>query len=145
MARKPSGTVGINNIVFNDNHLVVTGSASGTWGGGVIFSKADLTVTGSTFSDNTTSHRYAGAIYANSGILTINDSHFINNSGFLVFYIAGLITGSLFNIDRKLLLRASLKLLPVAVVSILAGVLVCGLLGVFIGNGCYLRSWRSWL
>ena len=60
---------------------------------------------------------------------------FVNDSGFLTLYICGLITGSLFNIDRKLLLRASLKLLPVAVVSILAGVLVCGLLGVFIGNG----------
>ena len=30
---------------------------------------------------------------------------FINDSGFLIFYISALITGSLFNIDRKLLLR----------------------------------------
>ena len=60
---------------------------------------------------------------------------FVNNSGFLTLYICGLITGSLFNIDRKLLLRASVKLLPVAVISITAGVLVCGLLGVLIGDG----------
>ena len=57
------------------------------------------------------------------------------DSGFLTLYICGLITGSLFNIDRNLLLRASLKLLPVAVVSIFAGVLTCGLLGILIGDG----------
>ena len=57
------------------------------------------------------------------------------DSGFLTLYICGLITGSLFNIDRKLLLRASLKLLPVAVVSIFAGVFTCGILGILIGDG----------
>lgn len=61
-------------------------------------------------------------------------SKFID-SGFLTLYICGLITGSLFNIDRNLLLRASLKLLPVAVVSIFAGVLTCGILGILIGDG----------
>ena len=61
--------------------------------------------------------------------------HFVNSSGFLTLYICGLIVGSLFNIDRTLLLRASLKLLPVAVASIAAGVLTCGLLGVLIGDG----------
>ena len=61
-------------------------------------------------------------------------SEFID-SGFLTLYICGLITGSLFNIDRKLLLRASLKLLPVAVVSIFAGVFTCGILGILIGGG----------
>ena len=60
---------------------------------------------------------------------------FVNQSGFLTLYICGLITGSLFNIDRNLLLRASLRLLPVAVLSVAAGMLVCGLLGVFIGDG----------
>ena len=62
-------------------------------------------------------------------------STFVNDSGFLTLYICGLITGSLFNIDRKLLLRASLKLLPVAMGSILAGTLVCGVFGILIGNG----------
>lgn len=63
-------------------------------------------------------------------------SEFID-SGFLTLYICGLITGSLFNIDRKLLLRASLKLLPVAVVSIFAGVFTCGILGILIGDGLW--------
>ena len=62
-------------------------------------------------------------------------SVFVNESGFLTLYICGLITGSLFNIDRRLLLRASLKLLPVAIASILAGTLVCGVLGILIGDG----------
>ena len=80
-----------------------------------------------------------GAFLAYMGFVTptVSDTvnAFVNNSGFLTLYICGLITGSLFNIDRKLLLRASLKLLPVAVISILAGVLMCGMLGIFIGNG----------
>lgn len=60
---------------------------------------------------------------------------FVNGSGFLTLYISGLITGSLFHIDRKLLLRASAKLLPVAAIAVLAGTLVCGLLGLLLGNG----------
>lgn len=60
---------------------------------------------------------------------------FVNDSGFLTLYICGLITGSLFNIDRDLLLRASLKLLPVAIASVAAGVLTCGILGILIGDG----------
>ncbi len=61
--------------------------------------------------------------------------YFVNKSGFLVFYIAALITGSLFNIDRNLLLRATVKLLPVAVISLAVGILTSGLLGVAMGNG----------
>ena len=60
---------------------------------------------------------------------------FVNHSGFLTLYICGLITGSLFNIDRHLLLRASVRLLPVAVTAVFVGTLVCGLLGVLFGNG----------
>lgn len=59
---------------------------------------------------------------------------FVNNSGFLIFYIAALITGSLFNIDRNLLLRATVKLLPVAVVSLAAGILTSGLCGIVLGK-----------
>ena len=40
--------------------------------------------------------------------------NFVNKEGFLVFYISALITGSLFNIDRGLLIRATVKLLPTA-------------------------------
>ena len=60
---------------------------------------------------------------------------FVNDSGFLVFYIAALITGSLFNIDRDLLLRATVRLLPVAVISLAVGILVSGVLGVLMGDG----------
>ena len=62
-------------------------------------------------------------------------SAFINDYGFLTLYICGLICGSLFNIDRNLLLRASVRLLPIAVISIAAGVVTCGVLGVLIGDG----------
>lgn len=61
--------------------------------------------------------------------------YFVNDSGFLVFYIAALITGSLFNIDRNLLLRATVKLLPIAVMSLAVGVLVSGLFGILLGDG----------
>lgn len=82
---------------------------------------------------------FGGALMTYWGLIPDNTmatlSAFVNDYGFLTLYISGLITGSLFNIDRTLLLRASLKLLPVAVVSIAAGVLVCGLLGAWIGGG----------
>ena len=61
--------------------------------------------------------------------------YFVNKSGFLVFYIAALITGSLFNIDRNLLLRATVKLLPVALVSLAVGIVTSGLLGIALGEG----------
>ena len=61
--------------------------------------------------------------------------HFINDSGFLVFYIAALITGSLFNVDRGLLLRATVKILPVACCSIAVGILLSGAFGVLLGQG----------
>lgn len=64
---------------------------------------------------------------------TIIDN-FVNQEGFLVFYISALITGSLFNIDRDLLIRATVKLLPTAVTALAVGVSLAGLLGLFMGN-----------
>ena len=61
--------------------------------------------------------------------------YFVNKSGFLVFYITALITGSLFNIDRNLLLRATVRLLPVAVISLAVGILTSGLFGILLGEG----------
>lgn len=82
---------------------------------------------------------FGGALLAYCGLISAGTmdtlSAFINDYGFLTLYISGLITGSLFNIDRRLLLRASVRLLPVAIVSVAAGVLVCGLLGMWIGGG----------
>lgn len=60
---------------------------------------------------------------------------FVNDSGFLIFYIAALITGSLFNIDRNLLIRATVKLLPVAVISLAVGIFTSGLFGIIMGDG----------
>lgn len=48
---------------------------------------------------------------------------------------AALITGSLFNIDRNLLLRATIKLLPVAVLSLSVGILTSGIFGILLGDG----------
>ncbi len=62
-------------------------------------------------------------------------SYFVNDSGFLIFYIAALITGSLFNIDRNLLLRATVKILPVAVAALAVGLFLSGLMGMVLGDG----------
>ena len=61
--------------------------------------------------------------------------YFVNDSGFLIFYIAALICGSLFNIDRNLLLRATVKLLPVAVLSLSMGIIISGIMGIVLGEG----------
>lgn len=80
-----------------------------------------------------------GAIIQATGIIpeqtldTMN--YFVNQSGFLIFYIAALICGSLFNVDRGLLLRATVRLLPVAFVSLLCGELFSGLMGMVLGYG----------
>mgnify|MGYP000110635228 FL=1 len=60
--------------------------------------------------------------------------NFVHKEGFLVFYISALITGSLFNIDRGLLIRATVKLLPTAVISLAVGVILSGLLGMVMGD-----------
>lgn len=59
---------------------------------------------------------------------------FVNQEGFLVFYISALITGSLFNIDRNLLLRATIKLLPTALLSLSVGIGLSGIFGMLLGN-----------
>lgn len=60
--------------------------------------------------------------------------NFVNKEGFLIFYISALITGSLFNIDRGLLIRATVKLLPTAFLSLAVGIALSGLLGMVMGN-----------
>ena len=57
----------------------------------------------------------------------------MNEQGFPVFYIAALICGSLFSIDRDLLLRATVKILPTAVIGLAAGCTVVGLLSLLMG------------
>ncbi len=59
----------------------------------------------------------------------------VNKQGFLVFYISALICGSLFNIDRDLLLRATVRILPTSVISLAVGITVIGLMGMLQGFG----------
>ena len=75
----------------------------------------------------------AGGLIPEQTIETLD--YFVNDSGFLIFYIAALICGSLFNIDRNLLLRATVKLLPVAVISLSMGILLSGIMGIILGDG----------
>ncbi len=80
-----------------------------------------------------------GAVLTYAGLIprqTYETMEFlINDSGFLVFYIAALITGSLFNVDRGLLLRATVRILPVALCAVAVGVICSGLFGLFLGQG----------
>ena len=82
---------------------------------------------------------FGGALMTLWGLVPQNATalidEFVNRQGFLILYISALITGSLFSIDKDLLLRASVKLLPLAVFCLFVGALCCGLLGVFFGNG----------
>lgn len=64
-----------------------------------------------------------------------NVSGFMNTTGFLNFYIAALITGSILGMDRSLLLRASVRFLPVAVCAMTLAILCVGLVGATAGYG----------
>lgn len=60
---------------------------------------------------------------------------FVRNQGFLALFISGLITGSLFGMDRRLLLRSALWYLPVVVGGVLGAITLAGLAGMLIGTG----------
>ena len=64
-----------------------------------------------------------------------NVSGFMNTTGFLNFYIAALITGSILGMDRSLLLRASVRFLPVAICAMTVAVLCVGMVGAVVGYG----------
>lgn len=64
-----------------------------------------------------------------------NVSDFMNTTGFLNFYIAALITGSILGMDRSLLLRASVRFLPVAVCAMTIAILCVGMVGALVGYG----------
>lgn len=82
---------------------------------------------------------FGGAIlaYLNlipQGPMELMDS-FVNEQGFLIFYISALITGSLFGIDRNLLLKGAARLLPMGIMAVALGTLTCGVMGIVGGNG----------
>lgn len=64
-----------------------------------------------------------------------NIDNFMNTTGFLNFYIAALITGSILGMNRTLLLRAAVRFLPVALCAMILAVLAVGIVGAIIGYG----------
>ncbi len=75
---------------------------------------------------------YAGLIP--EGVVE-NINGFMNTTGFLNFYIAALITGSILGMDRSLLLRASVRFLPVAVCAMTMAIFCVGIVGSVVGYG----------
>ncbi|MFV0561186.1 MAG: 2-hydroxycarboxylate transporter family protein [Enterococcus sp.] len=82
---------------------------------------------------------FAAAAIATFGILPdyVVDAtqNFVNNMGFLDFYIAALITGSILGMNRTLLMKASVRFIPVALISMVVSFFAVGLVGMLIGNG----------
>ncbi|WP_298839460.1 2-hydroxycarboxylate transporter family protein [Clostridium sp.] len=82
---------------------------------------------------------FASAIIATFGILPSGAvktvTIFVNGMGFLDFYIAALITGSVLGMKRDLLMKASIRFIPVAFISMAASLLMVGLVGMLIGHG----------
>lgn len=64
-----------------------------------------------------------------------NISQFMNSTGFLNFYIAALITGSILGMDRSLLLKAAVRFLPVAICAMTVALLLVGVVGSLVGYG----------
>ncbi|MDF2544826.1 MAG: citS 2 [Anaerocolumna sp.] len=64
-----------------------------------------------------------------------NVDTFMNTTGFLNFYIAALITGSILGMNRKLLLNAAIRFLPVALCSMTFAIFMVGLFGMLTGYG----------
>jgi len=60
---------------------------------------------------------------------------FMKSESFLSFYIAALITGSILGMDRKLLIRASVRYLPVILGGVAVAILLTGLVGMLMGYG----------
>ena len=82
---------------------------------------------------------FVSSALATFGILPVsvvaNCKDFMNDVGFLDFYIAALITGSILGMDRKLLQRAAVRFLPVSFISMLCAILAGGVAGMLTGRG----------
>jgi len=75
---------------------------------------------------------YTGLIPEN---VVENVDQFMNKTGFLNFYIAALITGSILGMDRSLLLKAAVRFLPVALCAMTMAILSVGVVGALVGYG----------
>ncbi|MFX0547740.1 2-hydroxycarboxylate transporter family protein [Hathewaya histolytica] len=72
-------------------------------------------------------------VFPNDVIKNVNV--FMKDGGFLDFYIAALITGSILGINRDLLIKASLRYLPVIICSVLGAIGFVALVGGLTGYG----------
>lgn len=79
----------------------------------------------------------AGLVYAGliPNDVVENIDQFMNKTGFLNFYIAALITGSILGMDRTLLLKAAVRFLPVALCAMTMAILCVGIVGALVGYG----------
>ncbi len=82
---------------------------------------------------------FASSALASFGILPTsvveNCKDFMNNVGFLDFYISALITGSILGMNRDLLKKAAVRFLPVSFISMACAMLAGGLVGMLMGRG----------
>ncbi|AOY77770.1 2-hydroxycarboxylate transporter family protein [Clostridium formicaceticum] len=62
-------------------------------------------------------------------------SNFMRGEGFLDFYIAALITGSILGMNRELLIKASVRYLPAILGGVVVALGLVGLVGAMIGYG----------
>lgn len=62
-------------------------------------------------------------------------TNFMKDEGFLDFYIAALITGSILGMDRKLLIRASVRYLPVIIGGVIVAFVLVSVVGGIMGYG----------
>jgi malate:Na+ symporter len=133
--------------------LVIAGAYTGVLPNNMVGALAIMMVLGSLFNLLGTiipvvrSYLGGGAvfcIFASAALATFglipqavidNCSNFMSKVGFLDFYIAALITGSILGMDRDLLKKAAVRFLPVSFLSMGAAILVCGLVGMITGRG----------
>ena len=73
-----------------------------------------------------------GFLPAKTGEIVVN---FMKGEGFLSFYIAALITGSILGMDRKLLIKASVRYLPAIIGGVIVSLGLVGIVGSIIGYG----------
>lgn len=67
--------------------------------------------------------------------LTEQIGGFLNKGGFLELFISALIVGSILSMDRELLMKASVRFLPICMISMVLSVLSASLLGELLGYG----------
>jgi len=64
-----------------------------------------------------------------------NMTTFMKDGGFLDFYIAALITGSILGMSRKLLIKAAVRYLPVIIIGLITALGLVAIVGALIGYG----------